>query len=182
MHREIECTTIIVTHDQIEAMSLADVIIIMKDGELQQMGSPLDVYDKPVNEFVAGFIGEPPMNLIPSVIAQAESGFFFTFKGSPLRVRLPQRYNRLVSDALAVTLGVRPMDVLITDTDSSTSAPVAVYENFGDERRVGVRVGDDLLNITTTDDVLYAPGDSIRLDFNAEKTHLFDPETGLALS
>ncbi|MDR2517926.1 MAG: ABC transporter ATP-binding protein [Spirochaetaceae bacterium] len=182
MHREIECTTIIVTHDQIEAMSLSDVIIIMKDGELQQMGSPLEVYDKPVNEFVAGFIGEPPMNLIPSVIAKAESGFFFTFKGSPLRVQLPQRYSALASDAMAVTLGVRPMDVRITDTDTSTPAPVAVYENFGDERRVGVRVGDGLLNITTTEDVFYAPGDTIRLDFNAEKTHLFNPETGIALS
>ncbi|MDR2494837.1 MAG: ABC transporter ATP-binding protein [Spirochaetaceae bacterium] len=181
MHREIECTTIIVTHDQIEAMSLADVIIIMKDGELQQMGSPLEVYDKPVNEFVAGFIGEPPMNLIPSVIAKTENGFLFTFKGSDLQVQVPERYNELVSDAMTVTLGVRPMDVLITDKHTSTPAQVAVYENFGDERRVGVRVGGDLLNITTTEDVFYTKGDTIHLDFNSEKTHLFDPKTGLTI-
>ena len=178
MHRDIRCTTIIVTHDQIEAMSLADVIIIMKDGELQQMGTPLEVYDSPVNEFVAGFIGEPPMNLLRSVIVKQEAGFFFTFTGSDLRVKVPEPYAPLVSDGKRVTLGVRPVDVLITNADSSTPAPVAVYENFGDERRVSVRVGAEYLNITTTENVRYKPGETIRLDFNSEKTHLFDPETG----
>ena len=178
MHRDIRCTTIIVTHDQIEAMSLADVIIIMKDGELQQMGTPLEVYDSPVNEFVAGFIGEPPMNLLRSVIVKQEAGFFFTFTGSDLRVKVPEPYAPLVSDGKRVTLGVRPVDVLITNADSSTPAPVAVYENFGDERRVSVRVGAEYLNITTTENVTYKPGETIRLDFNSEKTHLFDPETG----
>jgi multiple sugar transport system ATP-binding protein len=178
MHREIKCTTIIVTHDQIEAMSLADVIIIMKDGELQQMGTPLEVYDSPVNEFVAGFIGEPPMNLLRSVIVKQENNFFFAFEGSDLKVKVPERSRRLVSEGKKVTLGVRPVDVLITRADTSTPVPVAVYENFGDERRVSVRVGNELLNITTTENVSYNRGDIIQLDFNSEKTHLFDPETG----
>jgi multiple sugar transport system ATP-binding protein len=178
MHREIQCTTIIVTHDQIEAMSLADIIIIMKDGKLQQMGTPLEVYDNPVNEFVAGFIGEPPMNLLQSRIVKKEAGFFFTFEGSDLRVKVPERSLPLVADGRKVILGVRPLDVLITNSDTSTPAPVAVYENFGDERRVSVRVGADHLNITTAENVAYTRGDSIRLDFNSEKTHLFDPESG----
>ena len=181
MHREIQCTTIIVTHDQIEAMSLADVIIIMKDGALQQMGTPLEVYDSPVNEFVAGFIGEPPMNLLRSVIVKRDSGFFFSFEGSDLLVKVPERSLPLVSDGQNVTLGVRPVDVLITESDTSTPVPVAVYENFGDERRVSVRVGQEYLNITTTENVFYARGDIIRLDFNSEKTHLFDPESGEAI-
>jgi multiple sugar transport system ATP-binding protein len=178
MHREIKCTTIIVTHDQIEAMSLADIIIIMKDGELQQMGTPLEVYDSPVNEFVAGFIGEPPMNLLKSVIVKQENSFFFTFEGSGLRVKAPERYLPLVADGKKVILGVRPIDVLITDSDTSTPVAVAVYENFGDERRVSVRVGEGYLNITTTENVAYKRGDTIRLNFNSEKTHLFDPENG----
>jgi multiple sugar transport system ATP-binding protein len=178
MHREIKCTTIIVTHDQIEAMSLADIIIIMKDGELQQMGTPLEVYDSPVNEFVAGFIGEPPMNLLKSVIVKRETGFFFTFDGSDLRVKVPERYLPLAADGKKVTLGVRPIDVLITQADTSTPVAVVVYENFGDERRVSVRVGEGHLNITTTENVAYKNGDTIRLDFNSEKTHLFDPESG----
>jgi multiple sugar transport system ATP-binding protein len=73
------------------------------------------------------------------------------------------------------------VDVLITDTDTSTPVPVAVYENFGDERRISVRVGPELLNITTADDVSYKHGDVIRLEFNSEKTHLFNPETGLSI-
>jgi multiple sugar transport system ATP-binding protein len=178
MHRDIHCTTIIVTHDQIEAMSLADVIIIMKDGKLQQMGTPLEVYDRPVNEFVAGFIGEPPMNLLQSLIVKQNGGFFFTFEGSDLRVKVPERSLPLVSEGKKVTLGVRPVDVLITGGDTSTPVPVAVYENFGDERRVSVRVGSELLNITTTENVFYNRGDAIRLEFNSEKTHLFDPENG----
>ena len=159
-------------------MSLADIIIIMKDGRLQQMGTPLEVYDNPVNEFVAGFIGEPPMNLLRSRIVKQEAGFFFTFEGSDLRVKVPERSLPLVSDGRKVILGVRPVDVLITGSDTSTPAPVAVYENFGDERRVSVRVGAEHLNITTTENVSYQNGDSIRLDFNSEKTHLFDPESG----
>ena len=181
MHREIECTTIIVTHDQIEAMSLADTIIIMKDGELQQMGTPLEVYDKPVNEFVAGFIGEPPMNLLRSIIAKNQNGFFFTFAGSDLQVKVPERYNSVVSDGMKLTLGVRPMDVLITDKASSTPVPVSIYENFGDERRVSIRVGEGYLNLTTSSDIFYKQGDIIYLEFNSEKTHLFNAETGMAI-
>jgi multiple sugar transport system ATP-binding protein len=182
MHREIRCTTIIVTHDQIEAMSLADIIIIMKDGELQQMGTPMEVYDGPVNEFVAGFIGEPPMNLLQSTIIRHENGFFFTFEGSDLQVKVPGRSEALVSDGKKVTLGVRPMDVFITDSDTSTPVPVAVYENFGDERRVSVRVGKEILNITTTENVSYKHGDIIHLNFNSEKTHLFDPYSGTVIT
>jgi multiple sugar transport system ATP-binding protein len=182
MHREIECTTIIVTHDQIEAMSLADTIIIMKDGVLQQMGTPMEVYDRPVNEFVAGFIGEPPMNLLPSTIVKKESGFYFTFDGSDLQVKVPERYNEALADGRKVTLGVRPMDVWITDDENASSPiPVAVYENFGDERRVSVRVGDSLLNLVTANDIFFKQGDIIHLEFHSDKTHLFDLDTGVAI-
>lgn len=180
MHHEIKCTTIIVTHDQMEAMSLADRILIMKDGLFQQMGTPLEVYDDPANEFVAGFIGEPPMNLIPSVIISSSKGFQFSFKDSPLRVKVPDKYNKVVSDGLKVTLGVRPVDVLIEPGSSrdANSAMVAVYENLGDERRISVRIGESLLNTITPEDVYYSRGDMARLSFHGERTHLFDIETG----
>jgi len=179
MHHEIKCTTIIVTHDQMEAMSLADRIIIMKDGEIQQIGTPLEVYDDPANEFVAGFIGEPPMNLITSIIVKTENRFMFTFEGSLLQVEVPGRYNRIVKDGMKVTLGVRPVDILISkEKVSSTPVPVAIYENLGDERRISVRVGEMLLSMTTTEDVYYEPGEKVQLIFYEERTHLFDPETG----
>lgn len=179
MHHEIKCTTIIVTHDQMEAMSLADRIIIMKDGEVQQIGTPLEVYDDPANEFVAGFIGEPPMNLIKAQIIKKENRFMFTFDGSLLQVEVPKRYNSVVKDGMEVTLGVRPVDVLISKEEvSSTPVPVAIYENLGDERRISVRVGETLLGMTTVDDVYYEPGEQVRLIFHEERTHLFDPKTG----
>jgi multiple sugar transport system ATP-binding protein len=108
-------------------------------------------------------------------------GFFFTFAGSDLRVKVPERYYNVVSDGMKLTLGVRPVDVLITDKPSSTPVPVAIYENFGDERRVSIRVGEDHLNLITSEDVSYQHGDIIRLEFNSEKTYLFDAETGAAV-
>ena len=180
MHHEIRCTTIIVTHDQMEAMSLADRIAIMDMGKLQQIGTPLEIYDDPVNVFVAGFIGEPPMNLLKSTIARVDGGFVFTFEGSGLRIRVPDRYNGVVHDGMTLTLGVRPVDVLI-DYDAAPGAstiPVAIYEDLGDERRISVRVGENLLNLTTADAVFYDRGDPVALKFNAEKTHLFDIDTG----
>ena len=180
MHYELGSTTIIVTHDQMEAMSLADRIIIMKDGLLQQMGTSLEVYDNPVNEFVAGFIGEPPMNLMPATIIKKEDGFFFTFEGSDLEVRVPDKYFDVVSDSQKVKLGVRPVDINIkyTEVQNKSSVAVAVYENLGDERRVSVRIGDNLMNITTTENVYYKPGDLTDISLHHERTHLFDIGTG----
>ncbi len=179
LHHEIKCTTIIVTHDQLEAMSLADRIVIMKDGQLQQMGTPLEVYNDPSNVFVAGFIGEPPMNLLPSKIVKSNGRFLFAFADSDVRIDVPERYSGTVHDGMSVILGVRPVDVLISDGDTvSTAVPVAVFEDLGDERHISVRIGDSLLNITTEKDVSYRKGQIIRLVFHAERTHLFDPETG----
>lgn len=180
MHHEIKCTTIIVTHDQMEAMSLADKIIIMKGGVLQQMGTPLEVYDDPANEFVAGFIGEPPMNLLPATITTSNHGYVFLFKNSSLQVPVPEKYHAIVSEGMQVTLGVRPVDVSISvkKISGSTPLPVAVYENLGDERRISVRVGEQLLNITTGQTVYFNRDQSVYLKFHEERTHLFDPETG----
>lgn len=179
MHHEIKCTTIIVTHDQMEAMSLADRIVIMKDGELQQMGTPLEVYDDPKNVFVAGFIGDPPMNLLSAAIAGIDGQFYFTFEDSDIRIQVPQKYKNIIHDGMKVTLGVRPVDILINEsTSASTPASVAVFEDLGDERRVSVRVGRELLNITTGSNDYYEKGQKIHISFHAERTHLFDPETG----
>lgn len=180
MHHEIKCTTIIVTHDQLEAMSLADRIVIMDQGRLQQIGTPLEVYDNPANVFVAGFIGEPPMNLLSAVIDKSPGGYVFTFPDSDLRIGVPERYESVVRAGMRLTLGVRPVDVLLERSEDApgTPIPVAVYENLGDERRVGVRVGDTLLNLTTVEPIYFERGDLVRLKFNAERTHLFDPDTG----
>jgi multiple sugar transport system ATP-binding protein len=176
---KIKCTTIYVTHDQLEAMSLADKIAIINFGVLQQFGTPAEVYDDPTNEFVASFIGEPPMNILETTIIRDEDTYFFTFENSNLRIAVPRRYYNVVKDGFKCKMGVRPMDVLIGGSESK-GAPeeIATFENLGDERRIGIHVGDSLLMLITEDEKRYRSGDVIKLEVNEEKTHLFDLETG----
>ncbi len=176
---EIKCTTIYVTHDQLEAMSLADRIAIINFGVLQQYGTPAEVYDDPANEFVASFIGEPPMNILRTVIIRKEGGFFFTFENSDLQIPVPQRYYSVVSDGFECKMGVRPMDLLIGDeTSQGTPEKIATFENLGDERRIGIRVGETLMMLITEDERRYKQGDVVKLEVRGEKTHLFDITTG----
>lgn len=176
---KIKCTTVYVTHDQLEAMSLADKIAIINFGVLQQFGTPTEVYDDPANEFVASFIGEPPMNIMETKIVDVEGTYFFTFKDSNLRIAVPKRYYSVVHDGFCCKMGVRPMDVLVGGEDSKgTSEEIATFENLGDERRIGIRVGDVLMMLITEDEKRYKRGDVIKLEVREEKTHLFDIETG----
>jgi multiple sugar transport system ATP-binding protein len=179
LHKEIKATTIIVTHDQLEAMSLADRIAIMKDGVLQQFGTPLEIYDNPANEFVAGFIGEPPMNLLTVDIKKKGNEFFFIFAGDAISIPVPKRYHDVVYEGMTVRLGVRPNDVFIGSKDSKGSdVEIAVFEGLGEERRLHFRVGEEFLTLITTEKIKYEPGDIIKLEVLSEKTHLFDIETG----
>ena len=179
LHHKIKCTSLYVTHDQLEAMSLADRIAIMDLGVLQQYGTPAEVYDDPANEFVAAFIGEPPMNLLKTTIIKNEGEFYFTFEGSDLRILVPERYYKIMSDGMVVNMGVRPVDVFVGGEDSKgTPVEVAVFENLGDERRIGVFVGSTLFMLITSDETRYKQGQHIKLDVRAEKTHLFDIDSG----
>ena len=176
---DIKCTTVYVTHDQLEAMSLADKIAIINFGVLQQFGTPAEVYDDPVNEFVAGFIGDPPMNILETTIIKDDSDFYFTFEGSNLKIQVPKRYYNVVSDNFKCKMGVRPMDVMIGGANSKgTPVEVATFENLGDERRIGMHVGESLLMVITDDLRRYKRGELVKLEVRGEKTHLFDIETG----
>lgn len=179
LHKEIKCTTIIVTHDQLEAMSLADRIAIMKDGKLQQFGTPFEIYDDPANEFVAGFIGEPPMNLNKVVISKNDGELFFNFPGSPVKIAVPKKYDSVLNDGMTVKMGIRPTDLLIGNSESKGSeVKVAVFEDLGDERRISIRIGEEYLTLITSDEKRYEQGSSIKLEVKEEKTHIFDIENG----
>lgn len=180
IHTQIQCTTILVTHDQLEAMSLSDKIAIMRDGRLQQFGTPLEVYDNPVNVFVAGFIGEPPMNLHKVGIAGEGDRRWFVFPSTGIRIKVPAKYARSVRDGDEVILGVRPTDVLITpDNPNATAAPIAVFENLGDEKRIAIEVSpEEYLILITEDEKRYKPGENIMLSFHETRTHIFHKNTG----
>ena len=146
---------------------------------MQQYGKPSEVYDDPVNEFVASFIGEPPMNILETKIIHKDGNYLFSFENSELQIAVPKRYYNIVHDGFRCKLGVRPMDVLVgNDNTNGVPEKIATFENLGDERRIGIHVGDALLMMITEDERRYNRGEVINLEVRGEKTHLFDIETG----
>ncbi len=170
-------TTIIVTHDQLEAMALADRIAVLNDGKLQQFDTPLQVFNHPANEFVAGFLGEPPMNIF---MVNSDSNRRLIIPDTDFALPITSHVQRLLGNRTSVRLGVRPWGIHVSQTPSEVSVPgtVSVVENLGDETRVGVRYGDMLLMASTDITRAYKPGSKVHLTFEDEDLNLFDPDTG----
>ena len=139
LHRRLAATTIYVTHDQVEAMTLGDRIVLMRDGKVQQVGPPLEVYQRPANLFTAGFLGSPPMNQVRGRIVQRE-GLWFENPDQDLRLRVPDGGTSLPSGR-EVILGLRPEALLITATTPAFEGVVEEIEPLGHELLVMVRVG-----------------------------------------
>ncbi len=181
LHNEIRCTTVIVTHDQSEAMALADRIAVMNEGELQQFGTPFEIYRHPVNEFVAGFIGEPPMNLFAVQVVMEEDTPVFQIEGCGKTFAVPDRLRSVVKEGKRYRFGVRPTDVRVVapEDGGALATRVTVFENLGEEHRIHIRLDkNQMISVVTDTDVRFQPGDSIFLRFDEEKIHLFDPATG----
>ena len=181
LHTEQRFTTIIVTHDQLEAMALADRIAVLNDGKLQQFDTPLQVFNHPANEFVAGFLGEPPMNIFA---VNADSNRRLVVPGTDFALPITNYVGRLLGNRTSVRLGVRPWGIRVSHTPSDISVPgtVSVVENLGDETRVGVRYGDMLLMASTAMTRIYKPGIKVHLTFEDEDLNLFDQNTGERLT
>ena len=176
LHRRLATTFVYVTHDQVEAMTMGDRIAIMNDGELQQVGPPQDVYEKPANLFVARFIGNPPMNTITGTIAHEPEGAAVDLPGG--RVPLPAPLARAVSaDGRAVVLGVRPEHLAIGN--GPVAATVSVVESLGHERHVVCRLEDGQLVTARQPSSMTSPTDGtpVRLSFDPDQLHLFDATT-----
>ena len=177
LQRELGTTMIFVTHDQAEAMSLANRIAVLNAGELQQIGTPDEVYDRPANVFVAEFIGSPPMNLM----AGTASGDAVVTDGG-WRLALPADVGR-IDGPTPVTVGIRPEGIAIIPDDSAgaTLAEVVTVEPFGSEVIVDVRMGDASIKIRTAPHVRPAPGSRVALGAQPGAVRLFDRTSGLAL-
>lgn len=187
LHQRLGTTTIYVTHDQTEAMTMADRIVIMKSGFIQQIGSPKEVYNKPANAFVAGFIGSPAMNF-----------FDVTFEndritdGASLNLPLPQGKAKLLRDqgyeGKKLIFGIRPEDirneplVLEANPESVVKSKVVVSELLGAEIMLYSEIGGREFIARVSAQDLYTPGEEVELSFNINKAHFFDKETEEAIN
>ena len=169
LHQRLRTTSIYVTHDQIEAMTMADQIVVMHDGRIEQIGSPLDLYDHPANRFVAGFIGSPAMNFIEGTL---RGGVVEAADGA----RLPMPAGSSATEGRGVLYGIRPEHLDIAD--DGFDAEVVVVEPTGSETQLFARLGGQELVGVFRERHEFAPGQRIRLRPRAECAHIFDPASG----
>ncbi|MFS4581339.1 ABC transporter ATP-binding protein [Phaeobacter sp. C3_T13_0] len=172
LHQRLGTTIVYVTHDQVEAMTMADKIVVMRDGRVEQIGSPLDLYDNPVNTFVAGFIGSPSMNFVHGRIA-CEGGSRFFQSDSGLKLPLPQT---AAEDGQEVTYGVRPEFVKVGD--GGVEMEVVAVEPTGSETQIFARSGKDLIDALAKERISARPGSKLGFVINPDDVHLFDRRTG----
>jgi len=178
LQEELGVTTVYVTHDQTEAMTMGDRIAILNNGRLQQIGTPLDCYYKPTNQFVASFIGSPSMNFIEAELDNK------LLVHESFEVDLSNEFNdNLEQNASDVILGIRPEDIkLVNDKSQKTlTVTVQVTEPMGDQTNVYFNLGDEQYTAAVSGDMRIRNGQEINLSFPEKKVHVFDAETGKAL-
>jgi multiple sugar transport system ATP-binding protein len=176
LHQRLKTTTVYVTHDQIEAMTMADKIVVMHDGLVEQIGAPLDLYDRPDNLFVAGFIGSPAMNLLKGTIRHNGSA---RFEGpGDLRLPIPPRSETF--GGRPVVYGIRPEHFRLAD--DGAEAIIQVVEPTGSEIQVAAKLGGEEIIAVFRERHQFKPGDVVRLKPEVSLAHLFDETTGQRLN
>jgi multiple sugar transport system ATP-binding protein len=173
LHQRLKTTTVYVTHDQIEAMTMADRIVVMHDGRVEQMGAPLELYDRPANRFVAGFIGSPAMNFLEGAVDGADGRRAVKIAGG---ARLPVADAGAAAEGQPVVYGIRPEHLEIAE--DGFDAEVIVIEPTGSETQLFARVGGQEIVAVFRERHDFAPGQKIRLRPRAAMAHLFDPSSG----
>ena len=184
LQRDLETTTVYVTHDQLEGMSMADRIAVMHEGVLQQLGTPEEIYNRPYNEFVAGFVGEPPMNFLDCTLEQTNVGLTVVHSGFRLALTDQQASLLSASEADAdVRVGIRPDNLAIEPgADGTLDVPgeIFVIEPLGGDMIVEVTIGSDRMTVKTKIGPMGGPGEPCRIGFDVEKLHVFDKNSGVA--
>jgi multiple sugar transport system ATP-binding protein len=189
LHAKLQATMIYVTHDQIEAMTMGTRICVMKDGVIMQVAEPLELYNRPANAYVAGFIGSPPMNFFSGRLEEENGQWFFQEDNpapSAIRVALPDSLQQVAATRTnpQITLGIRPEDISRTEDNEdapSLQVTLELAEPMGAETYYYLTSGATSFIARVSPDSLQQPGETVRLRFNPAKIHLFDPETELAL-
>jgi len=189
LHRRLGITTIYVTHDQVEAMTMGDRIAVMREGVVQQVDTPLGLYNNPVNMFVAGFIGTPAMNFIEATLVKSSDRY--VVDAGSFKVVIPESKNGKFDEYVGkkVIFGVRPEDIfdkslspLVKPSDENTvKVSVDVIEPMGPTCTIYMNTGGHSLVATVDADTRAKEGEEMEVVFDMEKTHLFDPQTEMAL-
>jgi multiple sugar transport system ATP-binding protein len=185
LNKDTGTTCIYVTHDQMEAMALGDKIAIMNHGFLQQEGTPDEVFNRPANEFVAGFIGEPPMNFLNCTFVQ-EKGHYLLVSSS-FNIPCPDELSKQVGKKAGlkeIRIGIRPTDIVISRQRSaagSISGDVYTVEPRGDEIVLTVKLGKEVIRVESVEEFDFKPGDTIWLTPEKDRIHAFDIASGQSL-
>ena len=186
LHQHLESTMIYVTHDQTEAMTMGDRICVMKDGVIQQVADPLSLYDKPVNKFVAGFIGTPPMNFFNGTLEKENETFFFN-EGN-FRIALPVSWNDKIAgyEGKEITFGARPENIGSEQAENTPGMPrirarVEVIEPMGAETYIYLNTGSNTFIARVDAHKKVNFGDLVELAVYLPQSHLFDNDTEVAV-
>jgi multiple sugar transport system ATP-binding protein len=180
LHQRLQTTSIYVTHDQIEAMTMADKIVVMRDGRVEQTGSPLELYDHPVNQFVAGFIGSPAMNFLPGVLRRADGSARVEF-GDGLWLPAPP-HATAARDGQQVLYGTRPEHMQLANGEDGVATEVVVVEPTGADTQVFTKLAGVEITSVFRERHDFRPGEVIRLRPDPARAHLFDAASGVRLA
>jgi ABC-type sugar transport system ATPase subunit len=177
LQMDMGITSIYVTHDQVEAMTMADRVAVMKDGVLQAYSPPDELYDQPRTLFVAGFVGSPPMNFVDVEVVRENGDYHARREG--FDVAVPAERGEKAASRGNVTLGIRPEDITIAD--EGVSGEIYVVEPLGRDDLVNVRIGDANVHVLADPTLGLKMGQAVTLGFNTHKVQFFDPQTEKSL-
>ncbi|MEH0019214.1 MAG: sn-glycerol-3-phosphate ABC transporter ATP-binding protein UgpC [Desulfobacter sp.] len=186
LHQRVDSTIIYVTHDQVEAMTLADRIVVLRDGIIEQVGTPLELFSNPANTFVAGFIGTPPMNLVPGKIEKHGAQHMVALDGG-LKIPVPEKENTRVDEGLDVVLGLRAEEIVPVTPNNGDSKGLAgtwqcdgqvkVSEPLGNETHLHMDILGTTLLSRSEGKKTFSPGQDLAIHMNLNEMHLFDAGT-----
>ena len=184
LHNQLQSTMIYVTHDQVEAMTMGDRIVVMNKGEIQQVDEPLEIYRHPKNKFVAGFIGSPPMNMIAGTIAGEAGSLLYRDNGGHITLEIPSEMHGPLTEYIGkqVVIGIRPEDLAENSGQHAVSgrsieAPVEVVEPMGSEINIYINIGGQMATARIKADATPVENKNHILDVNMHNVHFFDPAT-----
>ncbi|WP_326908034.1 ABC transporter ATP-binding protein [Sedimentibacter sp. MB31-C6] len=187
LHKKVGTTFVYVTHDQTEAMTMADRIVVMKDGSIHQIGKPQELYESPCNMFVAGFIGTPQMNFIDAILEKNETGYYALVDNSRFALSEVKYKSNILDEYIGkkIVLGIRSENIIEVKDDSTRSdvlnTTVEVYEHMGSEIYAYMDYSNQKIIARFNSEASSSMNDNLKITFNPEKIHIFDKETEISL-